>query len=473
MARSFGVPDAEPPGQFEHVPSGSRITVFWSKGQLHHKIEERGIMADYPIAYFVGAGNVGRSYLIDLNGHLFQSPASYYTKQRRWDVSPGYEQELVLDFNRPITSDCLFCHAGAGVAPEGPVPLHPLSCERCHGPAEAHLRRPVPGSIVNPARLPPRERDSVCEQCHLEGATVVLNPGKYWWDFRPGQRLEQVETLYVYRTASQQPATLAAVSQAEELGSSLCVRASGGKLWCGSCHDPHGEPPANRSAQIRQVCTGCHSTQELAHSHPATETDCVACHMPRRPASDIVHAAVTDHRLRKHPGSSLAAGPILLEAWSEPPPGLKQRNLGLAYFQIARQKQSSADFARAYDLLSHLPPAERDASVQAALGYLLLGSGRAPQAILLFEQAVTENPASSEYWLDLGVAQTAAGAAGSAVRSLKYSIERNPYDYRPYEALSRLYSSEGQPEQSAATLLEYLKLVPQSMTVRLSQIEKR
>ena len=66
---------------------------------------------------------------------------------------------------------------------------------RCHGGTEEHLRRPVPGSIVNPAKLHGAARDSICEQCHLSGCDRVLNPGKNFEDFRPGMRLEEVFTV--------------------------------------------------------------------------------------------------------------------------------------------------------------------------------------------------------------------------------------------------------------------------------------
>jgi hypothetical protein len=61
-----------------------------------------------------------------------------------------------------------------------------ISCERCHGASEEHLRRPVQGSIINSAKLTGPTRDSICEQCHLAGVTQrILNPSKEFDDFRP------------------------------------------------------------------------------------------------------------------------------------------------------------------------------------------------------------------------------------------------------------------------------------------------
>ncbi|MGH9581758.1 MAG: tetratricopeptide repeat protein, partial [Bryobacteraceae bacterium] len=143
------------------------------------------------------------------------------------------------------------------------------------------------------------------------------------------------------------------------------------------------------------------------------------------------------------------------------------RNLGLAYFHVAKQKQSGRDFELAYDLLSHVPHTEQDAPVQAALGYMLLGTGHAPQAVPFFERAVKAVPASPEYWLDLGVAQNAAGDPAAGIQSLRKSIQNGRYDYRPYEALSRLYAGRNQPALGKSVLGDFLKLVPQSLTMRL------
>src|SRR5438105_4136572 len=60
-------------------------------------------------SYALGSGTNGRSYLIDRDGRLFQSPISWYTQKGIWDLSPGYKAETAAD--RPIVTDCLFCHA--------------------------------------------------------------------------------------------------------------------------------------------------------------------------------------------------------------------------------------------------------------------------------------------------------------------------------------------------------------------------
>ena len=222
----------------------------------------------------------------------FKSPASWFNSYG-WDVSPGYGRTALIDFDRPLDETCLFCHAGPIRFADDDghrlktATITSITCDRCHGPPEAHVRHPSGKNIVNPAKLRGGARDGVCEQCHLEGATRVLNPGKSWEDFHAGQTAET--TYATYLLAGGDNADTVAVSQVEQLAQSKCARASGGKLWCGTCHQPHGEI-VDRQRQIRAVCTSCHATLSAA-SHPANQLECTSCHMPRRSTTDISHAA--------------------------------------------------------------------------------------------------------------------------------------------------------------------------------------
>jgi hypothetical protein len=55
----------------------------------------------------------------------------------------------------------------------------------------------------------------------------------------------------------------------------------------------------------RAQCRRCH---EQAHAGKP-DSDCVACHMPKRRAQDAVHVVMTDHRIQRQPpsGDLLAA----------------------------------------------------------------------------------------------------------------------------------------------------------------------
>ena len=432
---------------------------------MHQRLEEKGLSADYPIAYSIGYGKVGKSYLIDLGGHLFQSPAAYYTARSEWDASPGYESQKLLDFSRSINSACLYCHSGAVQPADGRTPLVPITCERCHGPSNKHLNRPVPGTIVNPAKLPIRPRDSVCEQCHLEGVTLVLNPNKSLWDFQAGQPLENNQSDYVYKTAAGDLSSIHAVSHAEQLAVSKCRRESGQKLWCGTCHDPHGDP-VNRKIQMREICQSCHPAAQLTNTHLSGQNDCVGCHMPRQQASDIGHASVTDHRIARRPAAVMSSADVVLSPWQPPLPQFVKRNLGLALFNTAKRKMSGPMFGKAYEILAGVPD-PNDAPVAAAKGYMLLGAGRARAAVGYFQRAVRVSSNDNEYWLDLAVAQDAAGDTNSATASFRRSIEINPYDYRAYKGLAALYIRLGRANESQAVVNQFLTRDPESIVMRL------
>ncbi len=470
MGNSISVPKEEPEGQFLHASSGARARIFWKNGQLQHQVQQSGLEATFPASYAVGFGNVGKSYLVAIDGHLFQSPAALYSAKRAWAESPGYENDAFLDFWRPIDSSCLSCHTGSLQRKDKEVTLTPISCDRCHGSPDEHLRRPVPGSILNPAKLTGKERDSVCEQCHLEGATIVLNPGKHWGDYQPGQALEQVQSTYVLQSDDRRLPGSAAVSHSEQLALSACRRADPAKLWCATCHDPHS-PAGDHKPEIAQTCRSCHRPAELSSTHKPDDTNCIGCHMPKRRASDISHAAITDHRILKHPDVSPVVDPektvLRVVPWRPPEAKLIQRNLGLALFNLARSGRPEGNYPEAFRLLAAGAPDKDDAASAAAEGYMLLGSGHAQSAVGLFQRALSVDHGNAEYWLDLGVAQQADGKMEAAQNSFRQSFLCNPTDYRAYEALSALFKAEGKSGAATQAVRQFLEINPQSIVMRL------
>jgi predicted CXXCH cytochrome family protein len=488
MGRSVGPPSVFAEGRIVHKLSGSTITIHPRGSLLEHGLEQRGVVAKYPIAYSVGAGIVGYSYLVRLGQYLFQSPASYYTQTKSWDLTPGYETEQHLDFTHQISSGCLFCHTGSvnligGTANQfGDPPFTPISCDRCHGSPAAHLKNPVAGSIVNPARLQaPGSRDSVCEQCHLEGEVRILNPGRDWWDFQAGQAAESVFVTYL-RTAA--PGTLRAVSQSELLAQSQCARQSGGRFWCGTCHDPHGSQQAlqqNRAQALRQVCMSCHGDLFAAGRRPGLSqhqaaAECASCHMPRLRPTNVAHSAITDHSIpripraaqpERAPQAENSAANSEPKAWREPDAAVVRRDLGMAYFDLAANTHGAADLQQAYRILSQLPPnARQDAAVEADLGSLLSAQGEAQLAIRMFARASAQQPSNARYLYCLGAALERAGKTEEAVKELRRSIELDPSQPDAYLELAQLYRKAGREADSRNALREYLKFMPQNMQLR-------
>ncbi len=112
-------PDGEPPdATFEHKPSGRTYRVYRESGKLRHeetlKDAKGKVVArlDYPVRYLVGSGHFCRTYLIEVDGFLLESPITYYTGRKQYDLSPGYDFAQHWSFERQVTQGCLKCHSG-------------------------------------------------------------------------------------------------------------------------------------------------------------------------------------------------------------------------------------------------------------------------------------------------------------------------------------------------------------------------
>jgi tetratricopeptide (TPR) repeat protein len=458
-------------GQILHGRSGSTIDVAVRNGRMFHNLSERGLTAEYPVAYQIGSGKAGHGYIVQAGDYLIQSPAAWYNPLG-WDVAPGFVPTRLLDFDRVITETCLFCHAGEAQFSEdgrrfaGPAPTA-ITCERCHGPSAEHVQHPSARNIVNPARLPIAARDSICEQCHLEGETRILNPGKTWRDFHPGEDLAQTFAIYVRKQNGQ---SVQAVSHAEQLAKSRCARESDGKLWCGSCHSLHRKGP-DRNREVREVCVACHAT--LSHTaHPQGQSECVSCHMPRVASKDIIHAAITNHHILRWPGAGGTGsepGEETLAASREPPVEFRRRDLGLAELEVGSRRGVQPMTEDGIQLLESLPNDEKhtDAAVLSALAASKLQRGMLQEGMALLSQAAEKQPRNALHAFYLGLALSKSDDLAGAEQQLSHAIELDPSRKEPYIALCDIYEKQGRLRDVAAAIDRYLKWNPQSISFRL------
>lgn len=468
MGRSLGpaVDEAQTSRQWRHPLSGRELFV---EGGLRHGIRFRHLRASYRMEFAIGSGNQGKSYAWRQGDALFQSPIAWYTERRQWDFSPGYQEDPAPDFYRPITTECLFCHAGAVRPIDGTQnryqdpPFLPaaISCDRCHGDGSDHIRRPLAGNIVNPSRLPAIERDSVCEACHLSGEARIPNPGKDFLDFRPGRKLEDVFTVYVPAHTPQRDFKV--VSHSEQLAASRCAQHSKGRLWCVSCHDPHRRPAVEtRAVYYRAKCLACHPNTETRHQGVSSD-DCTGCHMPRRRAYDGGHTAFTDHQIRRRGESSQAEAPeVRLRAWREPASPLRTRNLALAYIASSEKLRAQPDLALArlqqgVLLLNQvLASGAVDGAVAQAAGLLFLKQGKNAEAVRWFRFAVQQQPTHSLRRLNLAAALLARGDRSAARAEAVEAIRLEPLLEGAYALLAEI-----EPARASYWKAEYLKRLPQ------------
>ena len=450
MAHALRRAGQEPTGAVA-TPSG-KITMYSSPTGSWQRLDSEGSVTNYHIDYVIGSGNHASGYLVDIAGHLFQSPVAFYKSRNSYDLAPGYEKTQDPDFTRPVAEGCVFCHAGSALHVSGtdnqylsPVfPDEGISCERCHGPTGKHLADPRAGTIVNPAKLEPGARDSICEQCHLMGVTRVLNPGREFRDFQPGQRLESTFTTYHDVSPTDAPAgAFKVISHVEQLAMSTCARNSQGRLWCGTCHDPHNKP-AQPVEYYRSRCLTCH-TAKLPAAHPSADSNCIGCHMPRRDAQDGGHTAFTDHRIQRRPKVQTGDAPAGdIAAWREPAPDLQKRNLGIAYISAGLQRRSANSLVRGYRLLTEVQQEfSSDPEVFTSMGTALLIGKQASEAEFAFERALSLRPNSSVAETNVAAARQQAGDIESTIAHLERAVALDPMHLPATSALINLYQQRG------------------------------
>jgi hypothetical protein len=364
-SRAFAEVDlaVEPPdGSFSHPRSGRSYRVYRRDGKMRHEevVRSEGkdvARVDLPIRYRVGSGDFARTYVVEVDGFLHESPITWYASKKQWGMSPGYDVAEHMSFERPIKAACLVCHAGrveAGETVHRPI-VHEkaIGCESCHGPGSRHVElrkacktQPADDwTIVNPGKLPRAQLESICAACHLMGPARVYLRGRQAGDYRPGMPLD--DYCIDYRLDSGNEA-MTVVGHMDQLRRSACYQKNQ-DLTCLTCHDPHArETPKDTAAHYRQKCLTCHTASacklEESHRRKQSATDnCTACHMPRG-GTDIPHVAFTHHRIGIHapkPTADTKRIPELTPTADVSRLSLvdEKRNLGLAYLQAARQME--------------------------------------------------------------------------------------------------------------------------------------
>jgi predicted CXXCH cytochrome family protein len=214
-----------------------------------------------------GSGHRGFTYLASRQGLEVELHVSYYSQEKRWDITPGQlgrPRELTPlgeTLDQESLTRCFLCHTTAlvreseKVKPESSI--LGVGCEACHGPGRDHIaaaKRREADLLM--ARLSTNRRqvsDQLCNQCH-----------------RPMGNAE------VVATDPQLPRL-----QGTALALSACFTKSKGRLSCLTCHDPHRNAEATTRVQYNAICMSCHvpSVQTVA-CKVQPQGDCVPCHMP-------------------------------------------------------------------------------------------------------------------------------------------------------------------------------------------------
>jgi Flp pilus assembly protein TadD len=107
-----------------------------------------------------------------------------------------------------------------------------------------------------------------------------------------------------------------------------------------------------------------------------------------------------------------------------------------------------------------------DASLQHALGLLLVREGHGREALDRLAAAVRLDPANARFSYVYAIALTDAGRTGKALEVLQDNIARHPYDRDSLAALANLYRSAGNPRKAVVYAKRLAELEPDDAQVQ-------
>ncbi|HSR70389.1 MAG TPA: multiheme c-type cytochrome [Acidobacteriota bacterium] len=275
-----------------------RYRVEKRQGRWHFVTQLPGRPAQaVPVHSVVGGERFGLSLILlasEIEGRALPRPtlveARYMLEAGTWRLkkSPGlfagqpssYDAALGRVLNRDFAEKCLNCHTGP-VTPElarqgGPHPVFGdvgVTCERCHGPGQAHVEaaeaKAADLEILHPGKLSNPKLMELCSQCH-NGFFSLVQP---------------------------RPEDVLISNQVTALANSDCYIQSNAGLSCLDCHNPHENAAKGDPIYVR-TCLRCHTqARPEAVLCPVNSSDgCIGCHMPEDVQQDNFH--LTDHWIR-------------------------------------------------------------------------------------------------------------------------------------------------------------------------------
>jgi predicted CXXCH cytochrome family protein len=449
-----------------HYEAVSKNRAFY---QVEYRLDDHGRRVhelSRKIAYVIGSGNQARTYLTEENGFLCELPLTWYSKKKKWDMSPGFEF-LNHRFSREISADCMNCHNSyaeympySGNRYTGVPPG--ISCERCHGPGELHVetryntkfgdstKTAIDKTIVNPRHLPGALQMEVCLQCHLQPQVAIPKAGKNGERFRPGMRMRDIRSVFVFGDLL--PGDLRVASHGQRFASSKCYTESAGKLTCITCHNPHKSVKTMSREHFNNICITCHDHSMLSQAKPnvvhTPEADCVDCHMPQGNTSDVGHVNFTDHGIPKVPApvqkTPPSASAKLVDFYGEQDDTAALR-LGLAYlhlydgldhFEASFQQAMSAV---AENLASH--PNHEEGLYRLGMAYA--STGRFNEALQLFRTLTQNAPQNALAHLQLAKVLHKMNKPNAAIESYQNALRLLPENAEALTQLGSLYVQSG------------------------------
>ena len=495
---------------------------------IHSRIEK--------IDYVIGSGQHTNSHIFQTNGYYFQMPMTFYTQVGKWDFPPGYENGFNARFNRTIELECMSCHNAypsyiPGSKNKYASILEGIDCERCHGPGEIHVTEKSKGilvdtaneidySIVNPKKLPYDLQVDVCQRCHLQG-NAVLNEGKSFFDFKPGQKLSDYMNVFLPRYENESSFIMA--SHADRLKQSKCFIESANKkidlnqkkytnaqftentsssLTCITCHNPHVSVKVTGRQVLNNPCIKCHENSKMLSACTEKESvralknnDCSGCHMPSTGTIDIPHVSVHDHKIQipiqKSQQESIKKF-IGLAAINNPNPNphtkaeayinyfekfenkaeyldsadyyfkMKGNYSDLHYFNnLVHLYFLKNDFKKIIELVEqHSKGYTKDAWTLYRIGEAYESNQNLDETIFYYRLATEQAPYILEFRNKLGSAYIDKGNMDLAKKEFDFILKENPNYVPAISNLAYIYLLKGDASTAKSMLTKALKLDP-------------
>lgn len=239
-----------------------------------------------PIAWAVGAGRMGQTYVLEKDGDLYESRVSYFTEIKGLDITIGQAgitpKNIVQAMGRVMDSEeslrCFGCHStnssdGKKLSLDKLTPG--VQCVHCHVSAPQHLAGMAEGELhldemKKLSNMTADDASHFCGQCHRTLEEVMM------------QNRTDITSLRF---------------QPYRLGLSKCYDPDDRRISCVTCHDPHVELVSD-SAHYDSKCMACHGGGK-AGPRPCkvAKKDCASCHMPKLEVPGT-HHRFSDHRIR-------------------------------------------------------------------------------------------------------------------------------------------------------------------------------
>jgi hypothetical protein len=277
-------PDPETPGvRWSYRLDGAELKV--------ERVAAAGEVERFVLDYAFGSDHHATTFVslhAGPEGAAVEHRLTHYPDDDALAVTPGQTSAKPYPGTTPYgrtmpeweTRACFRCHS-TRISAEGSealstVDLIPnVTCERCHGPASAHVAAARAGkrTLTMPFglhRWTPETQMALCGKCHRHPSEAL-----------PGRIRRE----------------LAGLARFQPLGlmQSACYQASGGAITCVTCHDPHARTDSDR-ARYDAVCLKCHGLPDQTACPVSALADCLSCHMPRVDSGQRVR--FTDHWIR-------------------------------------------------------------------------------------------------------------------------------------------------------------------------------